>query len=379
MTSSDLEHVRRTWTRLAEVDPLWAVLSDPAKRGGRWDVGDFFRSGEVEIATVLAQLDLLGVAVTFGRSLDFGSGVGRLTQPLARRFAESHGIDIAKPMVELARRYDRERADGRCQFHASRDPDLRRFTDASFDFVYSRVVLQHMPPASAAVYMRDFVRVLRTGGVTMFQIPSERVDPPLKPGQSRGTGPLPERAFRATFELLSHLRVFRTGGTRTLRVRVGNAGPAPWPAVATADGRFAVHLANQWLAEDGTVIRLDDGRAEFPTDVRPDKLVKVPLKVTAPDQPGQYRLLLDVVQEGVGWFQHRGNEPLSLPVRVAEPAARPTDAADAVPSFEMHGTPRADVVALLEGAGADVVAVLDDTSAGPAWVSHIYVATKRRE
>ena len=33
------------WDGHARRDPLWAILSDPAKKGGRWDTERFFQTG----------------------------------------------------------------------------------------------------------------------------------------------------------------------------------------------------------------------------------------------------------------------------------------------------------------------------------------------
>jgi hypothetical protein len=41
--------LRRHWERLGRRDPYWAVLTDPDKRGGGWNIDDFFRSGVDEI------------------------------------------------------------------------------------------------------------------------------------------------------------------------------------------------------------------------------------------------------------------------------------------------------------------------------------------
>ena len=40
--SGQLDRLRRVWERLGGDDPLWAVLSDSRKRGGRWDIDEFF-------------------------------------------------------------------------------------------------------------------------------------------------------------------------------------------------------------------------------------------------------------------------------------------------------------------------------------------------
>ena len=41
---------RAYWDRHARNDPMWAVLSDPAKKGRKWDLQEFMRNGEREIA-----------------------------------------------------------------------------------------------------------------------------------------------------------------------------------------------------------------------------------------------------------------------------------------------------------------------------------------
>ena len=49
-----LDRHQQDWDRLAEVDALWAVLTVPGRKGGRWDVDEFFATGEAEIAHVLS-------------------------------------------------------------------------------------------------------------------------------------------------------------------------------------------------------------------------------------------------------------------------------------------------------------------------------------
>lgn len=42
MTDVSLERHKEDWERLAEVDPMWAVLTAPDQRGGGWDAHAFF-------------------------------------------------------------------------------------------------------------------------------------------------------------------------------------------------------------------------------------------------------------------------------------------------------------------------------------------------
>jgi ubiquinone/menaquinone biosynthesis C-methylase UbiE len=44
------------------------------------------------------------------------------------------------------------------------------FEEGQFDLVYSSLVLQHLPPASARAYLREFARVVRPGGAIVVQV-----------------------------------------------------------------------------------------------------------------------------------------------------------------------------------------------------------------
>jgi ubiquinone/menaquinone biosynthesis C-methylase UbiE len=169
------EALKSNWNGLAKEDPLWAVLSHPDKRG-TWNETEFFATGRAEIEEALGLVQRLGIRVQLGAALDFGCGPGRLSQALAAHFDTVSGIDISEQMIELARQYDRDK---RCRFQVWDRGDLRCFTDESFDFVYTNLVLQHVRPQRSAQYLREFSRVLRPNGIVVFQLPSE-IRPTLK-------------------------------------------------------------------------------------------------------------------------------------------------------------------------------------------------------
>jgi SAM-dependent methyltransferase len=162
-----LDRHRRDWEDLAEIDPLWAILASPETRGGRWDVDAFFASGEAEIAEVLRSAETLGYPRRRERALDFGCGVGRLTRALSESFDDAVGLDISVEMIRLAR----ELNDGRpCRFEVNDRGDLGGLEPASFDFVYSSLVLQHMPSTEVIrSYIGEFLRVVRPDGLIVFQ------------------------------------------------------------------------------------------------------------------------------------------------------------------------------------------------------------------
>lgn len=163
----DLTHLRAEWTRLGATDPLWAVLSNPGKRGGLWEPEEFFEIGVRDVRDVLVTVARASIDITRDRALDFGCGVGRLTQALANEFNTVVGVDIAESMLERARQFDQ--SNGRCSFVVNTTSDLAQFPTASFDFIYSHIVFQHMEPRYALGYIREFARLLRPRGVTVFQ------------------------------------------------------------------------------------------------------------------------------------------------------------------------------------------------------------------
>lgn len=169
----ETQHLQAAWQKLGTSDPLWSILTDPTKRGNRWELAEFWATGVTEIATVMSRVAQLWPDLSRTSALDFGCGVGRLSQALAGYFRTVHGVDIASSMIDHARNYNR--FPDRVYYSVNTDPNLNCFADQSFDFIYSNIVLQHMPPSLAFGYIRDFLRVVRPQGLLVFQLPSRRI------------------------------------------------------------------------------------------------------------------------------------------------------------------------------------------------------------
>jgi len=169
----ELESLQKAWDEAGKVDPLWSVLTDPAKKGGRWTPEEFFRAGEAEIEGVMRRVATLAVKTPGRRALDFGCGPGRLTQALATRFAEVDGVDISPSMIGLARQMNRQ--GDRVRYHLNGADDLSLFPDPVFDFIYSSLTLQHLEPPLARRYLAEMLRVLRPGGLLVFQLPGREI------------------------------------------------------------------------------------------------------------------------------------------------------------------------------------------------------------
>lgn len=379
----------KNWERFGRRDPMFGVLSDPAKQNGRWVEAEFFESGRAHVAKLFRILAAHGASFTPGRALDFGCGVGRLTRPIAERFEHTVGVDVAPSMIALARRHNASGA--RCDFVVNRDPDLRQFGDGGFDFVHTCLVLQHIPPEVSATYIREFLRVTRPGGLVVFQVPS-RV---LNDAEVDARLTLPPDGFRAQIEVLEAPVSIAAGTPCVVTVRITNTSAATW--MLDIPGGRHICLANHWLDAHGQVVVADDGRARLPHDLQPGESGMVTLGLRAPAAAGAHILELDLVQERIAWFAQRGSATTRVPVhvepgvvattshdeRVSSPAVpglfarlRTRFAAPA-PFFEMHVLPQAEVEATVIAAGGTVLHAIDDGAAGASWLSYTYVCRKR--
>ncbi|GAA2288505.1 hypothetical protein GCM10010145_68370 [Streptomyces ruber] len=110
-----------------------------------------------------SERDFLIEAIRSGEKvLDIGCGTGRFTVPMAEKGAEVSGLDISRPMLDVASRKLAERgltAD-------LREGDMARlpFPDASFDTVTSMLALMHVPLEDRQAVFGEVARVLRPGG-----------------------------------------------------------------------------------------------------------------------------------------------------------------------------------------------------------------------
>lgn len=372
------EQLQVNWDKFGKVDPLWAILTNSEKRNNKWNVDEFFRTGEAEIDGVIQYINSLQLPRRRQKALDFGCGAGRLTQALCRYFDQCYGVDIAPSMIELAEKYNRYGS--KCHYYTNSAQDLSLFEDNSFDFIYSNIVLQHMEPEYSKNYIKEFIRVLAHDGLLIFQIPSERVpiEKRLLSGQSSINHPLPKSAFQAKITVLEPLTQVKAGSLISVSVKVKNASDTTWPALVDSDDNYQIRVGNHWLSQEGSLVINDDGRASLPYDLKPMEEVKLDLNVRTPVEPGNYILELDLVQEMVSWFKDKGSPTIKLPVQVEEDNRTIATNIDmTIPIMEMHTVSKNIVLELIASNGGEIVDVKQDTNAGPSWLSFTYYAKKK--
>lgn len=168
------QSVNKDWEGLAKQDAMWAILTNPDKAGNKWDKTDFFASGRNEIRVVfdyLKENNLLPIDNT--KALDFGCGVGRLSHALVDYFLVVDGLDVSPTMIAKANELNSD-LKNRIFFFVNENTKTN-YEDNTFSFIFTTIVLQHIPYPQQIEYIKEFARILKPGGVMVFQIPTKDI------------------------------------------------------------------------------------------------------------------------------------------------------------------------------------------------------------
>jgi hypothetical protein len=127
---------------------------------------------------------------------------------------------------------------------------------------------------------------------------------------------LPDKAYKAEISCADPTLNLRPSQIEVYKIAIKNISPVAWPAKGSREGRFQTVLGNHWLDQDGKTVIHDQARTFLPSDLNPDESATLSIKVIAPPTPGQYKLVFDMLQEGVTWFAIKGSKVLSFDVAV---------------------------------------------------------------
>jgi SAM-dependent methyltransferase len=158
------EVMRRDWEERARKNAFHYIASWKKD----WDVPSFLASGEEDYQRMVAPvLERCNIRPS-GAMLELGCGAGRMTGSFAGRWQRVYAFDISAEMLGKARAIHK----GACNiaWQLSNGTDLAPAETGSIDFVFSYIVLQHLPDESLiARYVGEMLRVLRPGGAALFQ------------------------------------------------------------------------------------------------------------------------------------------------------------------------------------------------------------------
>ncbi|MEM7117532.1 MAG: methyltransferase domain-containing protein [Chloroflexota bacterium] len=129
--------------------------------GLEWMWGEGFLSpgGPDEVAEVIGGIDIRGMEV-----LDIGCGIGGVDVVLVKDHGAAHviGIDVEAPLLARAAQIAAKNEVANQISFKLVEPGLLPFPDSSFDLVFSKDALIHIPDKEA-IY-REIYRVLRPNG-----------------------------------------------------------------------------------------------------------------------------------------------------------------------------------------------------------------------
>jgi SAM-dependent methyltransferase len=157
--------MRRDWDERARRNAFLYIASWRKD----WDEKSFFASGEEDYLRLVHPVFQKLQFVPANHSMaELGCGAGRMTRTFAQRFQSVAAVDISTEMQSRAKSYLQSFSNIR--WVLSDGESLPGLENASVDFVFSYLVLQHMP-AKEVVFssIREMMRILRPGGAFLFQ------------------------------------------------------------------------------------------------------------------------------------------------------------------------------------------------------------------
>jgi ubiquinone/menaquinone biosynthesis C-methylase UbiE len=157
--------MRDFWDQKARENAMYYISSYRAY--DQQDPAEFWKWGGILAEKFLTES---GLQFTGQESmLEIGCGVGRMTKYFAGRFRHVTGLDVSEEMIRQGR--DNLATCSNVRLDVGNGIDLSAYPDASFDFVFSYIVFQHIPDVNVTLtYVRDAGRVLRPGGNFYFQV-----------------------------------------------------------------------------------------------------------------------------------------------------------------------------------------------------------------
>jgi ubiquinone/menaquinone biosynthesis C-methylase UbiE len=159
------EVMRRDWDERAKKNAFHYIASWRKE----WDLNSFLSSGEEDFQRfVLPVLERCKIP-PFGKAMvELGCGAGRMTTNFARRYERVLALDLSIEMLQRARQVHSKQRN--ILWLRASGTDLACLANDSADFVFSYLVLQHLPNEDLVfAYVREILRILKPGGAFLFQ------------------------------------------------------------------------------------------------------------------------------------------------------------------------------------------------------------------
>ena len=158
---------------------------------------------------------------------------------------------------------------------------------------------------------------------TTTNSPATNASQAKTPVQQRVAGPLPDSGFKAEISLTEAPERLRTGQVAIINIKVKNNSDVIWwqrggETTDQTGNKFYIAAGNRWRDKDGNMTSEIEGHNGIPKDLKPGEETEMTLQITAPKEPGEWFMELDMVQEGVSWFSDKGSPATKVKVQVVK-------------------------------------------------------------
>lgn len=120
--------------------------------------------------------------------------------------------------------------------------------------------------------------------------------------------------YKASAEITAEAAelILGQGESRSISVNVSNIGTTVWiPGIESE-----ITLSYRIYDSDNNTMLKEGEHIRLPHAVKPGEAINLSLTVQAPEEPGLYNMIIDMVHEGVAWFGEQGSKPGSIKLTV---------------------------------------------------------------
>jgi hypothetical protein len=127
---------------------------------------------------------------------------------------------------------------------------------------------------------------------------------------------LPDDIYERAVLALEMPETAAPGSVSRVPLRVRNDSARRW----TSDDVLPVFLSYRLHGErEGERVSIEGGRTRLPGEIEPGEVLEAEIEVTWPQQPGEWVLAIDLVIEGLAWFETSTGEPLGKAIVAVSP------------------------------------------------------------
>ena len=159
--------MKEQWDRISTENAFFGVLSlNDYENVENIDVEKFWKTGRENVESFMKLLSLENSKSL--HMLKIGCGLGRMTHHFSSFFEKIYAVDVSQEMINKAKSYWGHLQN--VEWIRGNGENLQPVVNESVDFVFSFLVLQHIPDPNAVLnYMRESKRILRPNGIALLQ------------------------------------------------------------------------------------------------------------------------------------------------------------------------------------------------------------------